>query len=342
MQRTVSGSCHQVGGVACAHGLPLGGGDGSAGLVLLPRRARRRRARCRARALLPLPQDVLIGLLDRLEAAFVADAGLVWVLLPRKVPVGLLDLLLGGVGPVEAQDKVRVALLCQLHHLLQLVPLADKPHHVLLDRPVLGAQGLQAHLLRLSLELSLGPAQLAENLAVVPGPFRSGLALVPVLGGRRRAARTSGCGLPRQPLEMEARELQPDLHPGRLVRAGGAALGIHVEPAQGEVRLLGRQVARLRDPLVADQVEGRLQGILQHLGGGPGEDGLEEPASLGAAANEPHPAAQAGEHVENCASAQRGQVHPVLLPGAHVGGARTVLQHQHAVAPAHLSGDPLS
>jgi len=93
-------------------------------------------------ALTPLFDHRGVGLLDSLEAPLVANAGLVRMLLPRQVAICLFDFILCRVGAVEAKDEVGVALLDELCDVLQLVSLSHKPHHVLFDGPVLGAQCL--------------------------------------------------------------------------------------------------------------------------------------------------------------------------------------------------------
>mmetsp|Transcript_21908 Transcript_21908/g.62597 ORF Transcript_21908/g.62597 Transcript_21908/m.62597 type:complete len:343 (-) Transcript_21908:520-1548(-) len=154
-----------------------------------------------------------VRLLDLLEAFFVVHAGLVRVFLPRQGPVGLLDLLVRSVGPLEAEDEVGVALLRQLRDVLQLVPLPHEPHQVCLDRSVLRFERVEAHFLGFRHELRLGLAKLAEHTVVVPdGLLR-----------RRLSARVLE-GLRGVTLDLQPGELEPHLGSQELLGTAGRAL----------------------------------------------------------------------------------------------------------------------
>mmetsp|Transcript_5890 Transcript_5890/g.13796 ORF Transcript_5890/g.13796 Transcript_5890/m.13796 type:complete len:262 (+) Transcript_5890:377-1162(+) len=204
----------------------------------------------RSSAQLPLFEDGRIRLLDRLKASLVADAGLVRVLLARQVPIGLLHLVFAARGAMKPKDVVGVALLCHLRDLLQLVALPHEAHHILLDEPILGAQGLEGHLLRLSLELDFLFSKLFENSAITENLLgvRTGRGGRPLL---RRCRCWDGARGWRGPsLYVEPRQLRPNLNFSALVARSGdrrcirtwcrtaGELSLHRHLLQGEVHLV--------------------------------------------------------------------------------------------------------
>mmetsp|Transcript_107151 Transcript_107151/g.285106 ORF Transcript_107151/g.285106 Transcript_107151/m.285106 type:complete len:463 (-) Transcript_107151:585-1973(-) len=158
-------------------GLPDAGARGSCAVGPFGRiaNAGSRSSAATAAALFALLEDMRVGMLDLLEAASVSSARLVRVFLAREVPIGLLDLILRHVRPVKTEDEVGVALLCKLGDMLDLISLLDKPHDVLLYRTVLAPQGVQAHLLRLCLELRLFLPEFGQHGSVLPRTCSGGL-----------------------------------------------------------------------------------------------------------------------------------------------------------------------